>query len=258
VPLFAILQGLVAKLFKQFFLQQHTLGIELVEIKHHVDLSPVDHQELQVYCTSDIVGALERAGWWRRDSSPTAAHILGTDMLTAADGRSRMTESVMLELQIIPPCSVVLLMKVCTGRFRHPFVPGGNETETMEDVGAGRFCCVLPTLTAGIVHDVRKASDKEIAWLQDAWAAKGFPLSSTAFQRVIDIRFVDDDDSLSFPFPACAVLSSLGLDEGPARLQAVEVQAAVLRLQGKPRASSVFFFSFCFSVFLASLPHSND
>ena len=232
-------KAVVSKLFKLLFAQQAALGVRLVDVKSHVTLAPMDLPELRDTLALDIVGALQRAGWWRLESGQGGAHLLGTDVTAAADGRAHIADSVLLRVEIQPPGSVLLLMKPTTVRFRHPIPALSSSAAAAQAPAPARsICCVLPTLTPGIINGTHQASPEEADRLCAAWAAVGRRLPLSAFSTLVDVCFDEDPDAATYPVPPCAVLSSRGIDKVQTRLQSAEVQAVVLRLKGTRDLSS--------------------
>lgn len=231
----SLLQASVSKLFKKLFIQQRTLGIKLIDVKSHVMLSPMSLLELQAACTLAITEGLVDNGWWQLEGDATGARLLGTAPLATVDGIAHVTECIVMQVCLQPPSSLVLLVSASTVRYRH-LVPSGKPPGEIEGAcksATGSFCRIIPTLSPGIVTGTRQPSKEEETGLLALWASMGQPLGPSQVATVVDVRFDEDEDATSFPFPPCAVLSSLGLDEVHTRIHSPEVQGALLRLQGK-------------------------
>ena len=261
----------MAKLFKALFAQQRTLSIRLTDLKSHVILSPMDQEELLQACSIDILSSLQESFEWHPVYRPTSDQagtlLLGINPMTNADGKPHNTPLIDIKIEITGSDTIVLLVNVSTVRFRHNAAaafssPATTTTTTTitalneaSKAAEGSLCRVLPTLTPAIIQNLRIASDKEAEKIKSEWQQAGFfPFSSSpsdennasaasaTWHHVIDVRFEEDMDAPTTPFPACAVLSYLGFDPVDTKLTSPGVIGAVQRLQENLKAATYKLF----------------
>ncbi|KAL4534642.1 hypothetical protein Ndes2526A_g05525 [Nannochloris sp. 'desiccata'] len=234
----------VAKLFKAIFAQQRVLGVRLADLKSHVILSPMDSEELLQACSLDILSSLQKHSCWYPVQAGTL--LVGLDPMSTADGRPQITSTLDIKIENSGNDAIVLLLKPSTVRFRHSTVAAFSNHSTLSDASKaaeGSLCRVLPTLTPAIIHRLRIASDKEAMEIEYEWSRAGFSLplenssessssaAAAALYNIVDVRFEEDEDAPTTPFPACAVLSYLGFDPVDTKLNSPGVLGALHRLQ---------------------------
>lgn len=245
-------QAVVAKVYKALFTQQRSLGIKLKDLKTHVNLTPMDPEELQTACTHDIKTALKAAGWYELthgahedEDHPFACFLLGADPMATADGQPHMVPSLELDVQVAGPDTVHLLLKSSTVRFRHPaiaaFSPGADLRAASKEAW-GTLCRVMPTCTPAIIDSLREASTQEVAAIERDWAGVGYKLPPGSSAQIVNVRFEEDEDAPVTPFPACAVLSFLGFDPVDTKLNSAGVLGALGRLRAELEEASFCLF----------------
>ena len=219
-----------AVLFKALHGAQTRLGLRITTAKSAINLAPMSDAQLLHAATSAVRAGLQAAGWWRLAGD----EFLSVDAMAAADGEVLTCASVQLHLVLRPTSELLLLVKPAIVRFRHPFAARNAAISGLSSQRtAGTVCCVLPELVHGITGAVRVPSDAEAQQLRKTWGAAGFDLPLHALSCVVDVRFDDDEDAPAHPFPACCVLSQLGLDPVADRLDSPGVQAALAKLRGR-------------------------
>ena len=249
---------MVAKVYKTLFTQQRSLGIQLTDLKTHVNLAAMDHSELQTACTHDFKLALKQFGWYELkhrvvadpqnddvEDNSLGCMFMGADPMATADGKPHISPYLEFDVQVSGPNTLHLLLKVATVRFRHAaiaaFAPGANLSTASKEV-SGSLCRVMPTSTPAIIDRLREASPEEAEGIDREWAGVGCNLQPGSAGQVVDVRFEEDEDAPITPFPACAVLSFSGFDPVDTKLNSPGVLGVLARLQTELGAASFALF----------------
>jgi hypothetical protein len=155
---------------------------------------------------------------------------------SVADGKVHNTPLLDVHIEISGSDTLVLVFKPSTVRFRHSTIAAFSNPGTLAEASKAAersLCRVLPTLTPAIIQKLRIVSDEEAEKIKNEWSRAGFSPSSplTAWHHVVDVRFEEDVDAPTTPFPACAVLSYLGFDPEDTKLNSRGVLGALQRVQ---------------------------
>ena len=198
---------------------------------------------MQEAVTQDIHQALKTVGWHKLTSPADPGSVfLGVDPLEHATGKPHTCASLQVHVEIRGTHSIVLLLVPSTVRFRHSTASAFDEHSDLRTAARqliGTLCKVLPTETPAIIDNVRLASsDQEARKIESEWSNAGVTLPTLAAEKVVDVRFDEDPDAPTTPFPACAVLSTLGFDPVDTKLTSGGVLATLSRLRRDLSAAS--------------------
>jgi len=175
--------------------------------------------------------------------------------MSNADGKPQVTPMLDIKIETCGNDALVLFLKPSTVRFRHCCVAAFSNPSALSEASEaaqGSLCRVLPTLTPAIIHRLRIASDKEAKRIEFEWSRAGYSLplknssdsssAAASFYNLVDVRFEEDEDAPTTPFPACSVLSYLGLDPVDTKLNSPGVLGALHRLQEDLRNATYKLF----------------
>ncbi|KAL0019186.1 hypothetical protein WJX77_001417 [Trebouxia sp. C0004] len=234
-------KSVVGNIYKGLKAQQSHLEIKMPDVKTSVSLSALSNPELEAAFSTAVQVRLTSQGWSKLDHSHLVHYLWSSQA-----GNQEACSSVKISVTCCNPATVmiqaetgVVMLKLLDLKSMLPPnlrsiieepQDGLKSVESLQAVNRaveGLPCSLMPDGRPAIVSHFSETKTEE-ANVRQQWLVNTGAQLPDAIQYIVHVRFVDDCDAPTVPYPSCCVLRPGGLCHTPHK-PGSHGQAMVLR-----------------------------